>query len=423
MVVGSVALRSGMVRPGLATRNVRSGRRTGARCCCPAERVSVNEYAPPRGLCTADVTATDQKPELITSPVVGWDYPQAWSPDGARITFLRYAPAFHGFGQLWTVKPDGSDPVLIGGGPDDPDQYGSAAWSPDGRSLAFPTTKRTTTDSSQKRPIKLWVADAAGDRRRLLFEGFVSFLGWSPDGRQIYVLMDNVLRSIGVADGTRGEPDPGFPFPHAMSWPTEAFSPDGMMRGSSVANSIVIAKADGRQGHVLAKGVSPQVRPPTQPSMTTFSWSPDSKRIVYVSDGDCPTLIGLYSIGVDGRGKRRLTNPCRMDGTARADILVGSDATNGIYGLGGDDRVRAGQGHDYVHGGRGDDRIDGGPGGDRLYGGLGRDTLIGGDDSDGIVSRDGQPDLVRCGNGFDLVWADFKDSVARDCEFLERRSS
>ena len=205
----------------------------------------VNEYAPPRGLCTADVAATAQKPALITSPEYGWDDPQSWSPDGTRILFLRNAPAFHGLGQLWTVKPGGSEPVLIGGGPDDPDQHWSAAWSPDGQSLAFTTAKRTT-DSSQKRTVKLWVADAAGNGRRLLFDGGVSVLGWSPDGRQIYVLMDNVLRSITVADGARGEPDPGVLFPHAMSWPTEAFSPDGTLRGSSLANSIVIARADGR---------------------------------------------------------------------------------------------------------------------------------------------------------------------------------
>jgi Ca2+-binding RTX toxin-like protein len=143
---------------------------------------------------------------------------------------------------------------------------------------------------------------------------------------------------------------------------------------------------------------------------------------VYVADAECPTLLGLHTIGKDGKGKRRITQPCRIVGTERADALKGTDDTNAIYGLAGHDRIHAGGAADNVQGGQGNDELDGGDGDDRMNGGPGLDTIDGSTGWDAIISRDRAVDRIRCGPGRDAVWADESDIVARDCEEITWRS-
>jgi hypothetical protein len=50
----------------------------------------------------------------------------------------------------------------------------------------------------------------------------------------------------------------------------------------------------------------------------------------------------------------------------------------------------------------------------------GADTVIGGGGDDDIRTRDERRDVVSCGDGIDLVRADGLDSVAGDCEWVER---
>jgi Ca2+-binding RTX toxin-like protein len=74
-------------------------------------------------------------------------------------------------------------------------------------------------------------------------------------------------------------------------------------------------------------------------------------------------------------------------------VLVGTPRRDALDGRGGDDVIRARAGRDTVQGGRGDDRI---------------------------FVRDGQPDVVRCGPGSDVVVADGRDRLAADCESVRR---
>jgi hypothetical protein len=59
--------------------------------------------------------------------------------------------------------------------------------------------------------------------------------------------------------------------------------------------------------------------------------------------------------------------------------------------------------------------------GRRLQGGPGRDVLRGGPGNDTLLARDRSRDSVRCGAGRDLVLADLRDVVARDCEVVRVR--
>jgi hypothetical protein len=63
-------------------------------------------------------------------------------------------------------------------------------------------------------------------------------------------------------------------------------------------------------------------------------------------------------------------------GTAKADVLRGSQGRDVVVALGGADRLYGRGGHDLLCGGAGDDLLDGGAGRNRALGGPGRDTCL-----------------------------------------------
>jgi hypothetical protein len=89
-------------------------------------------------------------------------------------------------------------------------------------------------------------------------------------------------------------------------------------------------------------------------------------------------------------------------GTARPDVLRGTAGRDVIRGLGG---------NDVLYGFAGDDVLSGGRGRDRLLAGLGNDVAH---------AADGARDMIACGPGRDLVYADRADRVGRDCERVRR---
>jgi Ca2+-binding RTX toxin-like protein len=142
------------------------------------------------------------------------------------------------------------------------------------------------------------------------------------------------------------------------------------------------------------------------------------------------------------------------NGGATASGGIGNDRLAGLSGIdelngdGGSDllteqpgpapaTLSGGDGNDRLVGGDADD-LDGGNGSDLLIGGaaFGSATIVGGAGSDLITSRggatitagpdgdiinaadgSGEADTISCGPGYDLVWADATDRVARDCEY------
>jgi Tol biopolymer transport system component len=297
----------------------------------------------------------------------------AFSPDGRWIAFIQ------GPRELWVSAPDGSNarrvaiaPSWIGAGAFSPDSLhltyveglGGQAdaseivgidgtgrvrlkeapliapgiWSPDSRSVVF----MAQNDNGRYRPPKIFVASADGSSVRRLVQGFASSPDWSPRGDWIAY-----LRQV----STRSEDRYYLMLVH----------PDGsgvrrVMRGGS-----------GR-------------------------WLSDGRRMLSSGSGAC-RRSGILEIDVFRRTVERLTNRCRIDGTARGDVLRGT-------GL-----------RDLVHGFAGDDTIEGRAGDDALFGGPGADRLL---------ARDGLRDSVDCGPGRDLAVVDRRD-VVRGCERVTRR--
>ncbi|MEL6138161.1 MAG: hypothetical protein AAFR42_12230 [Cyanobacteria bacterium J06628_6] len=110
------------------------------------------------------------------------------------------------------------------------------------------------------------------------------------------------------------------------------------------------------------------------------------------------------------------SSPSVIDGTARADQLLGTSnrdiirgycGNDSLFGQPGDDTLRAGAGNDQASGNQGrdkifaeagNDRLLGGPGNDELYGGPGQDWLLGG--ASNTLGR-GEQDLLIGGTGPD----------------------
>ena len=123
-----------------------------------------------------------------------------------------------------------------------------------------------------------------------------------------------------------------------------------------------------------------------------------------------------------------------------SDLNQGGAGNDKIYGDAGPDRLNGFEGADKIYGGQGNDRIDGAglsfgtDGRDSIYGGPGADQLedgqrvkvtpgdrfFGGPGNDRIDDRDGYRDGIDCGAGRDLVLADKRDSVAGNCERVQR---
>jgi len=161
-------------------------------------------------------------------------------------------------------------------------------------------------------------------------------------------------------------------------------------------------------------------------------------------------LVALSSVAVAHGGPHFGPNKFdnRWVGTPEADAYTAPEGSRDlIIGLGGNDRLQAGDRRDVIFGNRGDDAINGGSGRDLIRGGFGDDRLAGGDQADKIlggpgadgingqaghdvidagrgndliIADDGQADIIRCGPGRNRVRADQRDRVARDCERVVR---
>ena len=346
----------------------------------------------------------------------------AWSPDSARLAF-RLSD-----GTLAVARLDGGSPEPIAPG-------GTAlAWSPDGRRLVYAGGSPADLD--------IHVVDSDGDRDVVLAGGPGAQLEprWSPDGRGIAFLTqvdsgEPFVLAVVRADGTglRTYLGPGVGNPGTFAW-----TPDGkalVFARRATQGLFRVDLASGQARRLTTLGGTPAV-------------SPDGTRIAFSAGGECRDRTGIYVGLGDGTRVRRVTNDCRIYGTARGDVVRGTPLADILVGLGGDDRLLArdpayvgdtllgGDGDDVLlgairsdilRGGRGNDRLRGGNSQDELEGGPGRDLLDGQRGLDAIHARDGSRDTVVCGTNIrrhtverDEVWADRLDRVAPDCEVVHR---
>ena len=149
------------------------------------------------------------------------------------------------------------------------------------------------------------------------------------------------------------------------------------------------------------------------------------KRVFYAAG---PGEVNNLTISLSGTDYS-LADPGATITAAPACVGMGSSVTcsaTAIIGI----TVSAGDGADSVtnttatrstlSGGNGNDSLAGGSGNDILRGNQGVDTHSGGAGDDLIDARGDRGDVVSCGDGNDTVMGDIADSIALDCETVDR---
>jgi Ca2+-binding RTX toxin-like protein len=109
----------------------------------------------------------------------------------------------------------------------------------------------------------------------------------------------------------------------------------------------------------------------------------------------------------------------RLDAGDGNDIILGGDGDDTVLGRSGNDQLQGNNGNDTIFGGAGDDNIFGGAGNDIISGGVGRDSMRGEAGNDIIFAQDGVIDgLIDGGSDFDFVERDANDPAAIGAELV-----
>lgn len=244
--------------------------------------------------------------ELTAGP--GYDYQPDWSRDGHGIVFVRY---LHDAMQLCTLdlNSGGVTQITQGG-----DVNLEPRWSPDGRRIAFVSTRGTghfhifigawTKAGFAARP---WLKERKSGIARYYYSPFDQQLSpaWSPDGRAL-VYVDNPETGYGSGSLWRRPLDLSKParllHREETNWKAAPdWSPDG--------KRVIYSSYAGRQFDQLwiadaAGGDYPLPLTYGDYDLTRPRWSPDARRIAFVSNQDKNTEIWIQE--AIGGARRKL---------------------------------------------------------------------------------------------------------------------
>ncbi len=204
--------------------------------------------------------------------------------------------------------------------PDETAQLRASSWSPDGKKIAFFALRNEDLPMRQKYRIPLhyplyWM-DATGGNQERLVDVPVSSFAWSPDSRSL-------LFVSAYEDPAHDDPEviKGLKIPMSAVYLLDlrtrskrrvtdfgkncyaSWSPDGtrlaISFGDSQKSDIYVATLDGKQTRRITDSEGIKVRP---------VWSPDGKRIAYVSFILQATgfLQNAYVIESDGTNNRKV---------------------------------------------------------------------------------------------------------------------
>jgi WD40-like Beta Propeller Repeat len=354
-----------------------------------------------------------------------------WSSDGGRIAFSRSDG-------IWVVDVDGSGlQQIVPGAPGVSDPV----WSPDGTRLLFaksnggnfPLFDTFVVDVSSRVVTPLTFDIRAGQTS--------SQPNWSPDGSWI-----SVQRSTGTqglarvmnADGTCARDLPG-PIDEVFWQPV----PGGPRLARYSCHALRVSASA-----VSGTATSVEFRITIQNSGTEPLSGVRLKRLtgtdltptsVRSTDASCwlrgrPGLcwVGLLNPGqkaeveVRADGRRAVGDPYEGDWlttkvAAQAnEALTDADAASFQYSDFLSRCTTKTRGGGLVEGTANGELVCGRRGSDRIEPSWGRDRVRAGAGNDIVLARDDARDAVSCGPGKDLVYADRRDVVGRDCERVRR---
>ena len=220
----------------------------------------------------------------------------AWSPDGARIAFVKAAPNHSA--EIFVMDADGGNQRRLTLS-NQFRNYRSPTWSPDGTKIAF--SNHIYPGGS------LYLMNADGsDLRAIQYEFYDP--AWSPDGSKLLGTNDNGLVLVNI-DGSNltkiiQTPSPFDPSTYFMD-SEPAWSPDGSKIVFTRAFDCDIADCYSTRLYVVNSDGSNLTTLTHQDNLGgSPAWSPDGRKIALggYSMGD------LYVINPDGSGLTNLTN-------------------------------------------------------------------------------------------------------------------
>jgi Tol biopolymer transport system component len=234
---------------------------SGARLLCHSDGSANPADA---GLYTVRSSDAGDLVRVTTTPADSFDDGYGYSPDGSRILYARFDSSNHG--TLFSVKPDGSDPVELSPPAlsvahlDFFDRVG-ADWSPDSSRVAFAAIK-----SGGRFTTALFVVGADGTGLRQIAPSGVGALSaqWSPNADLIAFASCTSPRNCGIP----------------QAW---VVHPDGT-------------------------GLRQVTRPVDGAIFWTPVWSPDSTKLLIDREDRHNHQTSLWTVNTDGSGVSKLAD-------------------------------------------------------------------------------------------------------------------
>jgi dipeptidyl aminopeptidase/acylaminoacyl peptidase len=217
----------------------------------------------------------------------------AISPDG---TTVAWAVRMRGGSQIHltdVADPDPAREKIVGTG-SSATNCGSSEpkWSPDGQLLAFVSDCTVNADKPGQEQVFVWSKKSDVSKQLTQLVGNIDSLTWSPDGKTIgFLFVENATRSAGAL---------------------AAMKPWAGVIGEDGVEIQRVGVVD------VANGSFSQVTPATQ-HVYEFSWSPDSKHLVFVAanpPGENNWWVAqLYTEDIASRQSKSILNTTKVSGS------------------------------------------------------------------------------------------------------------
>lgn len=242
----------------------------------------------------------------------GYNTQPEWSPDGKEIVWTK-SDSVGKRATLWKMNFDGNRKIQLSSADGD----GSSSWSPDGKTIMY------RSDSSNKNGwFSVWMMNSDGSNQHIVNSGGTECeQDWSPDSKRIVFAQASyagLVSDIFVTNifGTTGKWIASHkPFCSRVAW-----SPDSQKIAYASEETgnreLYIINPDGTEKIRLTNNqYLDDFRPDDSSTVPRKIWSPDSKKILFVSnrDGDWD----IYSIKIDGSGLTQQTNDSHKEYAAQ----------------------------------------------------------------------------------------------------------
>jgi Tol biopolymer transport system component len=282
------------------------------------------------------------RPADRPKPSIG---PNAMSPvqrrDGEALVFNgakgSYGLSLNAANAVVAADPGTGETRVLVGAEEVGGNLDSAAWSADGRWVAFELLKDCALN-----PLNggLWVTDGTGPARRVSCGGLWA---WSPTSARLVVaddLAEGRRPSLVVYDATTGARTD-------LHWPSGVnlitgltWSPDGTKVVYSVSRSIYAVNVDDGSTSLLARSFGAidgdfMEHPPGASPYGSLSWSPDGSHLLFAAAPTKDTMNGsLYVMNADASSLRKLIKTYTLQAGGFAWSPDGTKVAYATYGEG-----------------------------------------------------------------------------------------